>query len=342
VPVQYRLDAALTLQWLALSAVLGTAPCAEALEHPAPQILTLEGDISPIHDPAIIREGATYHLFASNRFAGKLVPMFCSRDLRWWTLCGNVFDRVPRWALEEVPGARGIWAPDISYLRGRYHLYYSVSTFGKNRSVIGLATNRTLDPTCPEYRWVDEGKVVGSTPEDDWNAIDPNLAVDEEGTPWLVWGSFWGGIKMRRVDPDTGKLSEDDTELHSLASRRPRQPPAIEAPFIVRKGGHYYLFVSFDRCCRGRDSTYKIMVGRAPKITGPYRDEEAAPMMAGGGTLLLEGAETRRGPGHEAVLFDSDGDLLVFHAYDAATGRPRLQISTMVWEEGWPRVGRLK
>ena len=168
-------------------------------------MLALEGDISPIHDPAIIRQGGTYYLFASNRFAEKLVPMFCSPDRRRWTLCGNVFDGVPAWALQEVPGARGIWAPDIALFRGQYHLYYSVSTFGKNRSVIGLATNRTLDPTSPDYRWVDEGLVVRSTPEDDWNAIDANLAWDEKGTPWLAWGSFWGGIKMRRVDPRDGQ-----------------------------------------------------------------------------------------------------------------------------------------
>jgi len=330
------------LPGLLLSAALGAAPSGEPPERTPPAVLTLEGDTSPVHDPSLIRQGARYHLFASNRFAEKLVPMFCSPDLHRFTLCGNVFDRVPEWAVREVPGARGIWAPDISYLRGRYHLYYSVSTFGKNRSVIGLATNLTLDPTSPDYRWVDEGKVVGSNPEDDWNAIDANLAVDEESRPWLVWGSFWGGIKMRRVDPDTGKLSASDTELHSLASRRPRQPPAIEAPFIVRRGGYYYLFVSFDRCCRGRESTYKIMVGRARDITGPYRDKEGVPMMEGGATLVLEGAEAWRGPGHQAVLFDSDADLLVFHAYDAATGRPTLQISTMVWEEGWPRVGQLK
>ena len=325
-----------------LSAALAAAPSGEALERTSPQVLTLEGDISPVHDPGVIRQGATYYLFASNRFAQKLVPMFCSEDLRRWTLCGNVFDRVPDWALQEVPGARGIWAPDISYFRGRYRLYYSVSTFGKNRSVIGLATNLTLDPKSPDYRWVDEGKVVGSTSEDDWNAIDANLAVDEKGRPWLAWGSFWGGIKMRRVDPETGKLSGSDMELFSLASRRPLTPPAIEAPFIVRRGRYYYLFVSFDLCCRGKDSTYKIVVGRARKITGPYRDKDGKPMLEGGGTLLLEGAEAWRGPGHQAVLSDPKADLLVFHAYDGTTGRPTLQVSTMVWEDGWPRVGRLK
>ena len=327
------------MKLLVISLLAACAPL--ALAGAPPEVLTVEGDISPIHDPAVIRQGGTYHLFASNRFAEKLVPMFCSADRRRWTLCGNVFDAVPAWALQEVPGARGIWAPDIALFRGRYHLYYSVSTFGKNRSVIGLATNRTLDPKSPEYRWVDEGLVVRSTPEDDWNAIDANLALDERGDPWLAWGSFWGGIKMRRLDPRTGKLSESDTTLHALASRRPLSPPSIEAPFIVRKDKHFYLFVSFDMCCRGKDSTYRTVVGRAERITGPYIDKDGRPMAQGGGTPLLEGSDAWRGPGHVAVLADADADLLVFHAYDATTGRPTLQISTMVWEAGWPRAGRL-
>ena len=305
------------------------------------ELLTLEGDISPIHDPAIIREGATYYVFASNRFQGKHVPIFCSQDLRQWRFCGNVFDKVPDWALEEVPGARGIWAPDIAHVDGKFLLYYSVSTFGSNRSVIGLITNKTLDPNSPDYRWVDEGRVVGSTREDDWNAIDANLVIDGDGVMWLAFGSFWGGIKMRRLDRTTGKLSTTDGTLYTLAGRRPLEPPAIEAPFIVRNGKYYYLFVSFDFCCRGKDSTYKIMVGRSKKITGPYKDNTGKKMLEGGGTLLVGGTAGWPGAGHQAVLVDSNANLLVFHAYNGATGRPTLQISTMIWKKGWPRAASL-
>src|SRR6266480_5998424 len=253
-----------------------------------PEVLNLEGDISPIHDPAIIRQGNTYYIFGTNRFAQKLVPIFCSQDLHQWKFCGHVFDSVPEWALKEIPDARGIWAPDISFVQGKYLLYYAVSTSGSNHSVIGLITNQTLDSDSPNYRWVDEGPVVGSRREDDWNAIDPNLVMDENGGMWLAMGSFWGGIKIRRLDPKTGKLSQLDPTLYSLASRRPLEPPAIEAPTIVRHGKHYYLLVSFDFCCRGKDSSYKIMVGRSSKITGPYFDRAGKPLMAGGGTLLLE------------------------------------------------------
>jgi arabinan endo-1,5-alpha-L-arabinosidase len=312
-----------------------------AAERTHPEVLKLDGDISPIHDPGIIREGNTYYVFATNWFAGKLLPMFCSPDLRNWKFCGNVFEDVPEWARKEVPGVRGLWAPEIAFVRGRYRLYYSVSTFGSNHSVIGLATNKTLNPSSPGYRWVDEGRVIGSTREDDWNAIDPNLAVDADGGMWLTLGSFWGGIKMRRLDPETGKLSSKDTTLHSLASRRPLRPPAIESPSIVRHDGYYYLFVSFDLCCRGRDSTYNIRVGRSRNITGPYLDRDGKLMMEGGGTLLLEGTAVWRGPGGQSVLLDPTGNLLAFHAYEGTTGRPVLQISTLVWEDGWPRLGTL-
>ena len=56
----------------------------------------------------------------------------------------------------------------------------------------------------------------------------------------------------------------------------------------------------------------------------------------------LEGTQAWRGPGHQAVLSDADGDRLVFHAYEGTTGKPTLRISTMAWEDGWPRVGELK
>lgn len=296
------------------------------------------GDVRHVHDPTVIKEGGTYYLFSTR--AG--IAVRCSEDLVRWRLCGDVFGHLPGWAVEDVKGLRGLWAPDVSYFNGRYHLYYSASTFGSNRSSIGLVTNKTLNPAGENYRWEDQGKVVSSTAADDWNAIDPNLVLDEEGQPWLSFGSFWGGIKMRRIDPATGKLSQADATLYSLASR-PRSkelPGAIEAPLIVRRNGYYYLFVSFDFCCRGAGSTYNIRVGRSRKVTGPYADRSGRPMTEDGGTLVLAGEGRWRGPGHCAILQEKDGDKLVYHAYDAeARGTPTLRITPLVWDaEGWPTV----
>jgi arabinan endo-1,5-alpha-L-arabinosidase len=225
-----------------------------------------------------------------------------------------------------------------------------LSSFGENDSAIGLATNTTLNSNDASYKWVDEGLVVRSRAgEDDFNAIDPNLVVEDANNVWLSWGSFWGGIMMRRIDPQTGKLSVADVTLHKLAAR-PRQderqtPPAegaIEAPFIVRRGDHWYLFVSWDFCCRGARSNYKVVVGRAPNVTGPYVDQDGKRLTDGGGSLLIEAATDRwRGAGHPAVYHENGTDYLLFHAYSAENGRSRLHISTIVWEHGWPRAAAL-
>jgi arabinan endo-1,5-alpha-L-arabinosidase len=274
-----------------------------------------------------------------------VIPIRTSTDLRRWTLAGYVFEKLPEWATKEIPRPMGAWAPDISFYNGKYHLYYAVSTFGSRNSAIGLATNRTLDPKSPQYQWADEGLVLRSYQDkDDWNAIDPNLFIENKRSVWLNWGSFWGGIKMRCVDPETGKLSTQDTTMYSLASRPRAQPigGSIEAPFLIRHGGYYYLFVSFDRCCQGVKSTYNVRVGRSRKVTGPYVDKDGKPMTEGGGTLVIEATtKSWRGPGHEAVLQERSGDYLVFHAYHGTTGRSYLQISTMVWENGWPKAGGL-
>ena len=337
-----------------LMALVGVTSCHNATSFQIrsnPEVLELVGDLR-VHDPAAIRQGDTFYVFSTGgrRRGPGIIPIRCSKDLYNWTLCGNVFDKLPDWASKEIPGARGAWAPDISFFNGKYHLYYSVSRFGRNNSAIGLATNKTLDPNDPDYKWVDRGLVVRSYEgRDNFNAIDANLVIKDKRNIWLCWGSFWGGIKMRRVDPETGKLSGRDTTLYSLASR-PRTDSdqtqstkdAVEAPFIIRHDGYWYLFVSFDLCCRGAKSTYKVMVGRSSRITGPYIDKDGKQMTEGGGTLVIEASSPSwRGPGHPAVLQESGEDFLLFHAYNGQTGRSELKISTMVWENGWPRVGEL-
>lgn len=314
-----------------------------------PQALSLSGDYAFTHDPSIAREAGVYYVFATGIApGGGQLAVRCSRDLTEWKLCGRVFKEIPEWIRKTSPATKELWAPDISYFNGRYHLYYAYSAFGVNTSGIALATNETLDPASPKYVWKDEGMVLRSQKTDDFNAIDPNVVLDEHGQPWLSFGSFWSGIKMRKLDAATGKLDAADSKLYALATRarpagaeppKPDLPPdweAIEAPFVVRHEGYYYLFVSFDLCCRGTQSNYRTMVGRAKNVVGPYMDAQGRPMLKGGGTELLTGNARWLGPGGESVLQRPEGDIIVFHAYDAITGKPGLQVSTLVWKDGWP------
>jgi len=278
--------------------------------------------------------------------------------MKSWKSEKPVFASAPQWAVEAITTFKGhIWAPDISYFNGEYYLYYSVSAFGKNTSCIGLATNKTLDPNDPQFKWVDQGKVIQSFPgKTNWNAIDPNLISDEKGTPYLTFGSFWDGLKMVKLSPDAKSIAEDINKISTIASRKtdpnaPNPPSvdnnpvdaggnAIEAPFIFRKGKYYYLFASIDYCCKGVNSTYKMIVGRAEKVTGPYHDQSGKSMANGGGTILLAGDTNWHGVGHNAVISIDGTDYLIFHGYDAHdSGKPKLNIRKLDWDkDGWPLV----
>ncbi len=239
------------------------------------QAQNLKTNIS-VHDPVLIKQDSVYHLFCT----GRGISVWSSTDLQHWKVEPPVFATPPQWAMDVVPGFKGhIWAPDVSYHDGLYYLYYSVSAFGKNTSCIGLATNKTLDTASPNYNWTDHGKIIESIPtQTNWNAIDPNLITDNDGTPYLAFGSFWDGIKLVKLKADRTGLAQTTDNLPTLARRKadttnrallPRQYPAdagtnaIEAPFIFKHDGYFYLFVSVDYCCRGPKSTYKMLVGRS-------------------------------------------------------------------------------
>jgi len=368
-------------EFVVAASLLGAGMCALAQETgPAPQALVLSGQFSGTHDPSIAEDHGKYYVFATGaafphhgadgadvppppappgapaaapaKLDTRLLPQFpirCSDDLHHWTRCGEVFPKIPDWIQAMSPKTTELWAPDISYFDGMYHLYYAFSAFGKNTSGIALAVNETLDQASPKYKWVDKGLVLRSFAQDDFNAIDPNLVLDAKGNAWLAFGSFWSGIKMRKLDRKTGLLSPADPKIYALASRavksegprNPDLPPdseAVEAPFVFRHGDYYYLFVSWDLCCRGQKSTYRTMVGRSKSVTGPYVDRDGKPMEDGGGTQLLFSNAKWIGPGGESLLRLPGEDLMVFHAYSGVNGRPSLHISTVGWKDGWPEL----
>jgi arabinan endo-1,5-alpha-L-arabinosidase len=306
------------------------------------------GDVIGIHDPVLARDRDRYYVFSTNGDAPPAtLRIRSSADLVMWKNQGHVFGELPAWATEQVPGARGAWAPDISLVDGRYRLYYSVSTFGSNHSAIGLATNATLDPSSPGYHWRDEGLVVASTRDSDFNAIDPNHVIDREGRHWLSLGSFWSGIKLFELHPDTGKLLRPDARPHSLAHRPvpAGAPSAVEAPFILTRPDHYYLFVSYDYCCKGVNSTYYVVMGRAKRIIGPYLGRDGSKLLEGRGTIFLRedahDPQRFRGPGHIGWLRDADGrEYVVYHAYDRENeGKSTLRIARVEWQaDGWPLI----
>jgi arabinan endo-1,5-alpha-L-arabinosidase len=309
---------------------------------------TLAGDTQPVRDPSIIRQGSTYYAFTTDipgLPTGNYLPIRCSQDKINWTACGSVFPTaIPAWVVAKVPGINGLWAPDISYFNGLYHVYYSGSTLHSQQSVIGLVTNVTLDATDPNYKWVDQGEVIESDPGDDFNAIDPNILIDTDGSVWMTYGSYWTGIKQRQIDPGTGMLLAGNATRYNLATRPGVPNNPIEGASLVHQGSYYYLFVSIDYCCNQDLATdnYKEEVGRGTSAHGPFYDENGTAMMNGGGTVLLEGDGNWQGPGGGTAYVDpATGDsLIIFHALSVTqNGAAYMWLENLNWVNGWPVIG---
>lgn len=190
----------------------GTIACLAPLdpliaEEGAPTLNSqLTGYLTGLHDPVIIRERETYHVFGSGGWWGKPGPSWrTSTDLHAWADNGSPFDAIPAWARTAIPKATSMWAPDIHLVDGLYRLYYSVSTGGSMRSVTGFATSPTLDRRDSAYGWVDHGLVIESHEGGTYNVIDSNFVVDSAGDHWLAFGSYWSGLKLIALDKRTGK-----------------------------------------------------------------------------------------------------------------------------------------
>ena len=290
-----------------------------------------------IHDPStIIKQGDRYWVFGT----GPGVIVAYSDDLIHWHRAGSIFKKgeYPKWITDVVPSQKGFfWAPDVIYHDGKYMVYYSVSAMGKRTSAIALATSPTLDTEADNFGWTDEGIVIQTTEDNDYNAIDPAILFDQEGRMWMVFGSFWSGIKLIELDPKTGKRITEDSPMHALAWYQ-----SIEAAAMTFHDGHYYLFVNWGRCCSGMESTYNIRVGRSRDITGPYIDKDGKKLIDGEGSPFLGTEEPNFiGPGHVGVLNDDDGKQYVsVHFYDGSQdGKPMLAIRELQWDaDGWPKL----
>jgi arabinan endo-1,5-alpha-L-arabinosidase len=323
--------------FVALFATLGTSSVlGAAAVNPVPSYVF-------IHDPSMIREGSTWYLFSTGDPNGAVndgnIQIRTSSDLRTWRLSGTVFTTIPHWISSRVVGVQNLWAPDISYFDGLYHLYYAASTFGSNESVIALATTPTLSPSSPRYHWKDDGLVISSDAADNYNAIDPALVAAPGGAKWLLFGSFWGGIKLTALNPSTGLAASNSPTLYSVSSAPPPDPE--EASYMVYHNDFYYLFVSYGDCCKALGSTYEVLVGRSQSITGPFVDPNGTSMTDGGGMELQGSTDGMIGPGSPSITLDGGTYLIDYHYYDAwAQGQPWLQVRRLFWsQDGWPITG---
>lgn len=280
---------------------------------------------SSMADPSVIKADDGYFYIYGT---GKMIPVWKSLDLVNWIDCGNAF--TPEGAPSFLPDG-GVWAPDIHYIDGKYVLYYSMSYWGGlETSGVGRAIS-----SSPEGPFKDLGKLLDYESLGTLNCIDPCLFTDDDGVNWLFWGSFRGLFMI--------EMTDDGLEIKPGAEPKVVAGNKYEGVFIEKRNGFYYMFASIDKCCRGANSTYKLVVGRSATIDGPYVNEFGESMMDNKHRLLLESNETFIGPGHcSGLVTDDKGDTwILYHAFTAENNYEKRWgfLDKVVWDkDGWPSI----
>ena len=276
----------------------------------------LDGQVA-IHDPStLIQCDGRYYTYGTGG------TMLVSDD--GWT-----------WRRGVAPARAGM-APDGIRIGDRYYLYVARNIGAQPRADINMIWSKSLDTNSPDYKWEEGGVVAASDGVEDCNAIDPGLFLDPtDGRLWLVYGSYFGYIRLVELDPKTGKRIN------------PNDPPAniavnCEASIMVYHDGWYYLLATHGSCCAGAASTYNIRMGRAKKVTGPFLDNLGIDMLQGGGKLFVTSSSRRIGPGHFGLLDLGAGVQKFSCHYEADLdrgGASVLDIRPLLWKDGWPVAG---
>ncbi|WP_051196804.1 arabinan endo-1,5-alpha-L-arabinosidase [Jonesia quinghaiensis] len=320
------------------------------------------------HDPTVVRaDDGLYVMMSTDACADGPAPsgvhIRTSPDLVTWDWHGTAFDGVPpsahNWA-----NAQGLWAPEVVRWRGAegtdtaWRMLWSASSFGSRTSAIGLATAPT--PLGP---WHDEGIVVRTHHNhSSQNAIDACVTWDDQGRPWLTYGSFFSGLYALELDPITGMPRHPGSMGERIAARPRAVEGALEGPFLRApqpgEPDNYNLFVSFDSLF----NAYDVRVAHAPAPIGPYIDRAGNRLLdrrlmddtceldpTNVGTQILAGHQFPGlpgliAPGHCSVFRDDDGtEFLVHHVRHAdSPGQHEAQIRRLLlMPSGWPVVSPL-
>jgi arabinan endo-1,5-alpha-L-arabinosidase len=282
----------------------------------AARALALDGQVQ-IHDPSTIVQ-------CDSKFYTYGTGGTCLVSDDGWT-----------WHRGTPPARRGM-APDIIHLGERYYMYVARNVGAQPRADINMIWSKTLDTNSPDYKWEEGGVVASSDGIEDCNAIDPGAFLDpNDGRLWLVYGSYFGFIRLVELDPRTGKRVNPDDQPVNVAIN-------CEASDLIYRDGWYYLLATHGSCCRGADSGYNIRVGRSKILFGPYVDNMGVQMLQGGGKLFVGSGGRVIGPGHFG-LFDLGGGVQKFSCHYEADldrgGASVLDIRPLLWKDGWPVAG---
>lgn len=220
-----------------------------------------------------------------NNWESTSFKTFSSTNMEQWTDEGVILD------LNDVPWTEGkyAWAPAICEYNGKYYFYYSGN---KN---IGVAVSD--NPTGP---FIDSGKPLVSKEDYDFQVIDPDVFVDDDGTPYLYFGN--SKLMVARLNDDMVSFATEPVEITPNCYS--------EATCVFKRNGIYYYTWSFDDT---RSPNYHVRYGKG---ASPMQKPEGSDII-----LHRDFAEDKRirCTGHHTILNipGTDEWYIIYHRFSA-------------------------
>jgi beta-xylosidase len=307
---------------VAVTAPVTSTECAAA-DVAAPASLPVVRQDWP--DPGVVsvqEGGTTAHYLVST---GGRFPIRRSVDLLTWEETGAAVmpsGRAP-WSPD---GARN-WAPEIHLIGGRFVAYYAASSAPSSTRADPLAIGAAwADDVLGPYHHLEQPLVGPGV----LGVIDASAFTDSDGTPYLYWktdGNCCGvptEILVQRLSTDGLSFAPGSQPTSVLRNDLEWEGAIVEAPWVERRGGSYYLFYS----ANDYHEPYRTGIARASSPLGPFVKQPEP---------LLSSNAWMQGPGHGSVVQRQGEDFFVHHGWVGGRGR-YLFVSRLAWVDGWPVV----
>ncbi len=350
-----------------------------------------------VHDPSVVYDPETdmYYIFGSHNAWAKSEDLInwtiFKNNIN--TDANTLFANEIKWSAKGGPQKNptymvdgNMWAPDVIYNEelGKWTMYMSINGDYWYSSIV-LLTADSLDGD-----WTYVGPVVYSgfsskaeAEETDFydvytgsdfpkrytekrngnltygmNAIDPCVFYDQEGHLWMAYGSWFGGIYLLELDPETGlRLSSHTYETVENASDEylgikiaGGSCVSGEGAYIEYIDGYYYLYISYGGLTS--DGGYNVKVFRSEKPDGPYLDMTGdSPLSDYGWDNINADVGVRVmgnyqwdyikngqiAQGHNSVFSSKDGIFTVYHTRftNQGEGHSVRVHQQFVNEDGW-------
>ena len=287
-------------------------------------------------DPSICRAGDDYYIVNSSFAYFPGLPIFHSKDLVSWKQVGNAMDRPEQLPLIGAGVSRGLFAPAISYYKGKFYIVCTLIDRGGNFVI--TADNPAGPWSNPTYiREV--------------NGIDPSLFFDETNDKaYIIYNSeppgrksLWNGhrtIRMYEFDYNNKKVLGEEKLLINGGVDTAKHPVWIEAPHIYHINDWYYLM-----CAEGGTGyNHSEVIFRSKSPEGPFQPWDKNPILT-----QRHLSRSRKNPvttaGHADLVQTKNGDwyavYLACRPYEGDLyniGR-ETYLNPVTWtDDGWPVI----